>query len=82
MPRSRGRPKLRQPPPRRRWNWRRVFGGVAEFFRNFALLAFGAPFAEPLLTGAPVDWARAAVGAVFGLALMSVALILDHERRD
>ncbi len=69
-------------PPRRRWNWRRVFGGLAEFFRNIALVAVTAPFVEPLFTGAAIDEGRAVVGGVFGFAFLTIALILDYERRD
>ena len=30
-------------PARRRWDWRRVFGGLAELLRNIALVAVGTP---------------------------------------
>lgn len=65
MPRSRNRPKLPLPASpargrRPRWQWRRVFGGLAEFLRNFAFVALGAPFVEPQerqSTGCAQFWA-------------------------
>lgn len=87
MPRSRNRPRPPLPASqargrRPRWQWRRVFGGLAEFLRSFAFVALGAPFVEPLLTGTPIDWLRAVLGGAFGFAFLAFALILDHERRD
>lgn len=82
MPRSRTRAKPSRPRPRR-WNWRRVFGGLSELARNLALVAVSAPFLEPLLTDrAGIDAARAALGAGIGLAFLAASLILDHERSD
>jgi hypothetical protein len=83
MPRSRNRPKRQLPlPKRRQWDWRRAAGGWAEFVRNLALLLFGAPFVEPLLSGAALDAPRALFGIGLGLALLLFSSILDHERRD
>ena len=59
-----------------------MFGGLAELLRNFALVAFGAPFVEPFLTGQPINDERAAFGGVFGVVFVVFALILDHERSD
>ena len=77
--RKRHRPK---PALRTRWLWRRAAAGWAEFLRNLALLFFGAPFLEPLLSGAPVAVANASYGTLIALALFVLATILDIERRD
>lgn len=83
MARSRsGAKPSRAAPARRRWNWRRVFGGFAEFLRNLALIALSAPFVEPVLTADPVDWRLALTGGVFAFAFMAFAAIFEHERRD
>jgi hypothetical protein len=84
MARSRGRkPKTPALGSRaRRRTWRRAAGGWAEFARNIALLPFGAPFIDPLLTGADLDWDLADAGIAFGLALVVVATIFDLERED
>lgn len=66
----------------RRWNWRRVASGGAEFCRNLALLALSAPFLEPLLNNAAVHPARAEVGAFVGFVFLVSALISDDERSD
>jgi hypothetical protein len=47
-----------------------------------ALLFFGAPFVEPLLSGAPVAAVNAIYGTLIALALFVLATILDVERRD
>jgi hypothetical protein len=67
---------------RRRWDWRRAAAGWAEFLRNLALLFVGAPFVEPLLSGAPLDGAKAFIGISLGIVLLIWSSILDHERRD
>jgi hypothetical protein len=86
MSRSRNRPKVGAAPKiarrRRRWDWRRVAGGGAGFFRNLALLALATPFAEPLLTGLSTDLSRATTGIDVALVLLTFSLILDHERSD
>lgn len=84
MPRSRNRARTTaaRNATRRRWDWRRVAGGIAEFLRNLALIAVGTPFIEPLLNGADIDISRAAIGSGIGLIVFSFALILDHERSD
>lgn len=83
MPRSRNtRRAPRAPQTRRRWDWRRVAGGLAELFRNFALIAFSTPFIEPLVTGQPPDGATAPLALLWGFLFLAVSLIFDHERRD
>ncbi len=78
--RKRARPKTAL--PRQRWQWRRAAAGWAEFLRNLALLFFGAPFVEPLLSGAPITVTNAVYGTLIALALFVLATILDVERRD
>jgi hypothetical protein len=85
MARSRQRNKRPLPAPRarKRWDWRRVFGGLADLVRNFALVAFTAPFLEPLLTGgAGIDAGRASAGIGVGLVFLWTSIILDHERSE
>lgn len=82
MPRSRTRTPAKRTVARKRWDWRRVAGGIAEFLRNLALIAVGTPFVEPLLDGAEIDLSRAAIGSGIGLIVFGFALILDHERSD
>lgn len=82
MPSNRKRPRQKPVMARPRWQWRRAAGGWAEFLRNLALLFFGAPFVEPLLSGAPVAAANAIYGTLIALALFVLATILDIERRD
>jgi hypothetical protein len=79
---SRSRQKPRAQTAKPRWEWRRAAGGWAEFIRNLALLFLGAPFVEPLLSGAPLDGGRAFFGLGVGIALLVASSILDHERRD
>ena len=84
MARSRNRRKAIVTPAKlarkKRWSWPRVAGGIAEFWRNAALVAMSTPFAEPLLTGAPIDVVRAFVGLTFGFGLLSMSVIIDHRR--
>lgn len=82
MPVSRRRQRNKPTMPRPRWQWRRAAAGWAEFLRNLALLFFGAPFVEPLLSGAPLDASRAFVGLTIGVVIMVASSILDNERRD
>jgi hypothetical protein len=83
MPRSRNRPKPKsQGVKRRRWDWRRAAGGWAEFLRNFALVFMVSPFVDPLLSGAPLNAERAAIGLAMGVVLLVASSILDNERRD
>jgi hypothetical protein len=82
MPVSRSNPKRKPQPSPRRWTWRRLLADGRSFFAIFALLFFGAPFVEPLLSGAPLDLARAMPGLTVGSALLTGSTILDHERRD
>jgi hypothetical protein len=65
-----------------RRTWRRAAGGWAEFARNLAVLFFGAPFVEPLLTGAELDPTLAVRGIGAGIVLLVISTILDIERRD
>jgi hypothetical protein len=84
VPRSRNRMKTpaRAATGRKRWDWRRVAGGVGEFFRNIAVIAFSAPFIEPVLTGDAINADLAIAGIFVGFAFLATAIILDHERRD
>lgn len=83
MARSRQPAKVKQVRPGTpRWQWRRVAAGIAEFFRNFSLVAFTAPFVEPWLTGGIMNSTRALIGVSTGFVFLVDAIILDHERRD
>ena len=84
MPRSRSKPKAKAIAPARgrRWDWRRVAAGLAELLRNLALIVSGTPFLEPLLRGAPIDVARAVPAIFWGVFLVTISVIVDHERRD
>jgi hypothetical protein len=59
-----------------------VAGGIAEFLRNLALIAFGAPFVEPLVTGASIEAGRAATAFFWGILFLTISIIFDHERQD
>jgi uncharacterized membrane protein YcjF (UPF0283 family) len=83
MPESRQRrkPAVRTP-LRRRWDWRRVAGGVSEYLRNLSLIVLTAQLVEPLITRQPVAAPTAAAGVAIALVFFAVSVIFDHERRD
>ena len=60
-----------------------VRAALAEFFRNLALLLFGAPLVEPLLTnGGGFDPIKAIAGGGLGVAVLAVSLYIESQRKD
>jgi hypothetical protein len=57
-------------------------GGWGEYARNLSLVFVAAPFVEPLLTGARVGLARAALGLGLRVVFFIAGTMFDHERRD